>query len=149
MSIERDRPYGRVNYLVSLGDVDDGSPAAGFSEVTGLGLEIEYVDYRSGNEKVNTPRKLPGLHRVGDITLRRGVIGSTDLFDWLSRVSRGEYEPRNVTITLLDESGEAVVTWLVRRAQPKSWTGPTLDADGSDEVAIEELVLVAEGLSME
>lgn len=150
MSVQRDLPYGRFNYLVHLsGEVAPEEPAGGFAEVSGLGIEVEYVEYRAGNDVVNAPRKLPGLHRVGDVTLRRGVVGVTNLFDWLRRVSEGRPEPRSVQIRLLDEARTPVVTWNLRNAAPKRWSGPTLVAGSSDEVAIEELVLVAEGISME
>ena len=149
MAVVRDNPYGNFNFLVSLGDDGDpGSVAAGFAEVAGIGIEVDYVEYRTGNERVNTPRRLPGIHRFPDLVLRRGLIGSTELLSWVQRVASGTPEPRTVVVTLLDEARQPVATWKLRRAQPRKWSGPTLAAKGGPEVAMEELVLVYEGLEM-
>jgi phage tail-like protein len=147
MAVFRDNPYGAFNYLVSLGGADPNATIAGFEEVTGLALEIEFVEYRNGNEKPNTVRKLPGLHKVGDVTLKRGVIGSDDLFAWIKAVADGTLDRRDVAITLLDEARAPVMTWLLREALPKKWTGPSLNAKGSD-VAMEELTLTSEGIDL-
>ena len=153
MPVLRENPYGDFNFLVSLGGAQgEGEPASivgGFAAVTGLGLEIDYVEYRNGNEKVNSPRRLPGLTRFPDLVLRRGLVGSDDLFAWIRTVSEGTPDPRSVTLTLLDEARNAVATWRLRRAQPKKWIGPALTATGGSEVAMEELVLVYEGIELE
>jgi phage tail-like protein len=148
VAVLRDDPYGNFNFLVHLGDGAGGDPGTvigGFSEVSGLGMEVCVVEYRNGNEKPNTVRRIAGITRFSDVVLRRGVIGSGDLLEWLQRVSAGHREARTVTITLLDESQQPVVTWRLRKAQPRRWVGPALAATGGD-VAIEELVLVHEGL---
>ncbi len=152
MAVLRDEPYGAFNFLVSLGgNQGDGSPGTvvgGFSEVTGLGASIEYVDYRNGNDKSMAATKIPGLRKFTNITLKRGVVGSTDLFEWVNGVISGTPDRRMVTITLLDDARNAVVTWRLRNAQPAAWHGPHLHAKSS-AVAIEELCLVCEGLDME
>ncbi len=110
-------------------------------------MEVKYSEYRNGNEKVSTVRKIPNTHTVDDVTLKRGVVGSTDVFDWLRTVRDGVADARTVTITLLDESRQdTVCTWTLRRAQPKKWTGPTMAAKGGGDVAMEEIVLVHEGI---
>ena len=150
MPVKRDNPYGAFNYLVTLGgQTGDGGPGTivgGFSDVSGLGIEVSYSEYRNGNEQVNTVRKVPNTHKQDDITLKRGLMGSDDLFQWLKTVRDGIPEPRPVTITLLDEARRIVATWRIRNAQPKKWTGPTLAAKGGGEVAMEELSLVHEGI---
>jgi phage tail-like protein len=150
MAVKRDNPYGAFNYLVTLGgQTGDGAPGTvvgGFSDVSGLGVDISYSEYRNGNEQVNTVRKVPNTHKLDDIVLKRGLIGSDDLFAWLKTVRDGTIEARPVTITLLDEARRAVATWRIRNAQPKKWTGPTLAAKGGGEVAMEELHLVHEGI---
>ncbi len=146
----RDNPYGAFNYLVGLGgDQGDGSlgtVVGGFSDVSGLGVDINYSEYRNGNERFNTVRKVPNTNKVDDVTLKRGLVGSTDLFDWLKGVRDGVADPRQVTVTLMDEARNPVATWRLRNAQPKKWTGPTLAAKGGGEVAMEELQLVHEGI---
>lgn len=146
----RDNPYGAFNYIVALGgaqgDGSEGSIIGGFSDVSGLGMEVSYSEYRNGNERFNTTRKVPSTHKLDDVTLKRGLVGSNDLFEWLKGVRDGTADARNVSITLLDEARQAVATWTLRRAQPKRWAGPTLAAKGGGEVAMEELQLVHEGI---
>ena len=84
---------------------------------------------------------------MSDVTLKRGLVGSTDLFEWMKGVRDGTADPRNVTITMLDEARQAVVTYTLHKAQPKKYTGPTLAAKGG-AVAMEELAFVHEGLEM-
>ncbi|TCO80635.1 phage tail-like protein [Plasticicumulans lactativorans] len=146
MATFRDNPYGAFNFLVALGTGAEETVVGGFSDVSGLGFEVSYSEYRNGNEKFNTVRKVPNTHKVDDVTLKRGLIGSTDLFEWLKTVRDGTPEVRQVSITLLDEARQPVATWTLRNAQPKKWTGPTLAAKGGGEVAMEELSLVHEGL---
>lgn len=146
----RDNPYGAFNYIVALGgpqgDGSEGSIIGGFSDVSGLGMEVSYSEYRNGNERFNTTRKVPNTHKLDDVILKRGLVGSNDLFEWLKGVRDGTADARNISITLLDEARQAVATWTLRRAQPKKWTGPTLGAKGGGEVAMEELSLVHEGI---
>jgi phage tail-like protein len=150
MPVFRSNPYGAFNYIVALGGAqgsgEEPGAVGGFSDVSGLGVDISYAEYRNGNEKVNTVRKVPNTHKMDDVTLKRGVVGSDDLFAWLKTVRDGTLEPRNITITLLDEARNVVSTWLLLNAQPKKWVGPTLAAKGGGEVAMEELHLVHEGI---
>ncbi|UXY14690.1 phage tail protein [Chitiniphilus purpureus] len=146
MATLRTNPYGAFNYLVSLGGTDEASVVAGFSDVSGLGSEISYSEYRNGNEPVNTVRKVANTFKNDDVTLKRGLIGSLDLFEWYKRVREGQHEPRTVTITLLDEARQPVLTFSLRNAQIKKWTGPTLAAKGGGEVAMEEIQLAHEGI---
>ncbi len=143
-AVYRDNPYGAFNFLVALGDGQEAETVGGFSDVSGLGREVNYSEYRNGNEMFNTVRKIANTYKTDDVTLKRGLVGSTTLFTWLKNVSNGDHDPRVVTITLLDEARNPVSTWKLRNAQPKKWTGPTLAAKGGGEVAMEELSLVAE-----
>lgn len=150
MPVQRDNPYGAFNFLVSLGGDQGtgelGNIVGGFSDVSGLGFEVQYAEYRNGNEKVNTVRKVQNSFKVDDVVLKRGLVGSNDLFTWLKSVREGEIDPRPVTITLLDEARNTVGTWKLLKAQPKKYTGPTLAAKGGTDVAMEELTLCHEGI---
>lgn len=141
----RDNPYGAYNFVVDLGDGAEGV-VAGFSDVSGLGTEIAYAEYRNGNDRANHVRKIPTLSSTGDVVLRRGVIGDQRLFDWLRSVRDGAPEPRAVTISLLNEAREVVSSWRLTNAQPKKWVGPNLAAKGGGEVAMEELHLTCESV---
>src|SRR5437762_5266273 len=114
MATYRDAPYGPFNFMVSLGEAqgtgDLGTIIGGFSDVTVGGLDISYSEYRNGNEKFNTVRKVPNTHKLDDVTLKRGLVGSTDLFDWLKGVRDGTADARQVTISLLDEARNPVAT---------------------------------------
>jgi phage tail-like protein len=146
----RNNPYGAFNYLVKLGD--DGRPddiVGGFSDVSGLGNEVKYSEYRNGSEPLNHVRKIANTNSTDDVTLKRGLIGDTSLFEWLTATRRGAFEPRTVLITLLDEARQPVCSWKLISAQPKKWVGPTLGAKGGGEVAMEELHLVAEQIDFQ
>jgi len=150
MATQRDNPYGAFNFIVALGGAqgsgDEGTIVGGFSDASGLGVDVSYSEYRNGNEKFNTVRKVPNTHKLDDVTLKRGLVGSPDLFEWVKTVRDGTADPRNISITMLDEARNPVVTFTLRNAQPKKYTGPTLAAKGGGEVAMEELQLVHEGI---
>lgn len=150
MATFRKNPYGAFNFLVALGGEqgsgDEGEIVGGFSDASGLGLEVSYSEYRNGNERANTVRKVPNTHKLDDVTLKRGLVGSGDLFKWIAGVRDGTADPRSVTITLLDEARQEVARWELTNAQPKKWSGPTLAAKGGGEVAMEELSMVHEGI---
>ncbi len=141
MATERDNPYAGFNFLVDLGDgTDPSSPLAGFMEVSGLGMELSVIEYRNGNDRMNVPRKLPGLTKTGLVRLRRGVVGTTALFDWLQAAAAGKQAYRTVTIRMQNESREDdVLTWKLINALPVRYSAPTLSAV-STAVSIEELV---------
>lgn len=145
----RERPYSQFNYLVDLGTGNTSDPQAGFQEVTGLGIEITVAEYRNGNEPINAPRKITGTFKATDVTLKRGVIGAEDLYDWLNEVRNGSQDSlRNVRVELRTEDRSATaVTWTLVNARPTKYTGPSLNGKGTD-VAIEELVLACEDVQM-
>ena len=154
MPVFRDNPYGAFNFIVALGgdqgDGAEGTIIGGFSDVSGLGSEINFAEYRNGNEMINTVRKIPNTYKTDDVTLKRGLVGSDDLFKWLKAVRDGQPDRRaRITITLLDEAREPVATWRLRDVWPKKYTGPTLAGAGGTEVAMEELVLTCEDINYE
>ncbi|MBT1070523.1 phage tail protein [Pelotalea chapellei] len=150
MAILRECPYGQFNFLVDLGDGNTDGPEAGFQEISGIGMEVSVIEYRNGNEKENSVRKITGLHKCTDVTLKRGIIGSLNLYKWLDQIRNGDQHAyRNVVIQLLNEDRTAVVqTWLLRRARIIKHTSGPLNAKGTD-VAMEEMVLTYERLEME
>jgi phage tail-like protein len=142
----RDTPYGAYNFVVEL---NDGSPSdralGGFSDVSGIGTEITLMEYRQGNDRENRVRKLPGLHKSADVTLKRGIMGVTNFYEWITTVRTDPTFRRNVSITLNDEQGNPVLRWNLINARPMKWTGPTLAGKGGSDVAMEELVIASEG----
>lgn len=150
MAILRERPYGQFNFLVDLGNGNTQGPQAGFQEVSNIGMEAVVVEYRNGNSKENTVMKLTGLNRVNDVTLKRGIIGSLDLYAWLDQIRNGDqHAMRTVTIQLQNEDHSDVVqTWKLLRARIIKHTSGPLNAKGTD-VAMEEMVLAYERLEIE
>jgi phage tail-like protein len=150
MAVLSDRPYAGQNFLVDLGDGNTDGPRAGFSEISGLALTIDVTDYRNGNSVEQSPYKQSGLAQHSMVTLRRGVIGDLNLYQWISQIRDGdEGARRTVTIHLMTEDRSAtVVAWKLMRAWPVQLSYHGLDASGSG-VAIEELVLAYERLEME
>lgn len=150
MAVMRERPYGRFNFLVSWDGLEDRSVQAGFMEVTGLGLQIEVAEYRAGNHASNAPIKITGLHKVSDVTFKRGVIGSLDLYQWLEEVRDGSQDAlRAVTIKLLSEARDEVAQeWKLINARPVGYAGPALNGASSAEVAVETLTLACEGIQL-
>jgi phage tail-like protein len=148
---DRITPYGAFNFIVNLnGPQGPETPLGGFSDVSGLGVEITMAEYRNGNEKENHVRKVAGIHKVSDVTLKRGIVNSQDLWDWLKQTQRnGPEAKRTVVITLRDEAGESVEAWTLRNVVPTKYSGPALAAKGGGDVAMEELVLSSEGLDLE
>ena len=118
MAVQRDNPYIAFNFLVDLGTGDTGSVQAGFQEVSGLNMEIKLSDYRNGNEKTNHVRKVIGMHSFGDVTLKRGLIGAMDLWEWIAQARDGNQgAARNVTIQMMDEArNDPVMTWKLTNA---------------------------------
>jgi phage tail-like protein len=151
MAVQRERPYVQFNFLVDLGDgTGPDQVDAGFQEVSGIGMEVTVAEYRNGNEKENAVRKITGLNKSTDVTLKRGVIGSLSLYKWLNQIRNGDQNAlRTVTVQLQNEEHTAVVaTWKLMRARVVKHTSGPLNAKGTD-VAMEELVLAYERLEME
>src|SRR5436190_22078177 len=104
MSVQRDRPYVQFNYLVDLGTgVTDGA-RAGFQECSNIGMEVTVAEYRAGNMKENSVQKITGMNKATDVTLKRGVIGSLDLYQWLDQIRNGDQRAfRTVVVQLQNE----------------------------------------------
>lgn len=136
----RNDPYRAYNFLVEI----DGITRAGFRECSGLDSTQDPIDYREGNERYNT-RKLPGLVKHSNITLKWGITDDPELWNWRKDAMVGKVVRRNGSIVLLSESGEEKGRWNFREGWPSKWTGPTFNATGN-EVGIETLEIVHEGL---
>ena len=150
MAVLRDRPYVQFNFLVDLGTGNTDGPEAGFQECSNIGMEVTVAEYRNGNEKENSVRKITGLNKATDVTLKRGVIGSLNLYSWLNDIRNGNQSAfRTVTIQLQNEDHTAVVqTWKLLRARIIKHVSGPMNAKGTD-VAMEELTVSYERLEME
>jgi len=142
-------PYPCYNFdVVIQGISDDGKAVKGsFSEVHGLDVELDVIDYRNGSEDI-TVRKLPGLRKFSNIVLKRGLVGDLTLWNWILSAMQGTVRRANMSITLLDENRNPVMQWHFVRAWPCKWSGPGLNAKSND-VAIETLEICHEGMSID
>ena len=134
-------PYGKFRYKVEI----DGLEAGGFSEASGFDASIVVIEYREG-DMVQTPMKLPGLKKYGNITLKQGVADSMVMYEWMIAGVEGEVERKTITITILDETETATASWQVINAWPAKYTAPDFNATSS-EVAIESLEIAHEGMT--
>ena len=138
--VKRIDPYLTFSFLVEI----EGITVAGFSEVTGVQLEVETEEYREGgvNEYAH---QLAKTARYPNLVLKRGMLDATLLWDWQSEVMQGRVQSRTIHIVLLDEVREEKWRWRCLQAYPVRWTGPDLRASDSS-AAIESLELVHKGL---
>jgi phage tail-like protein len=142
---DRKDPFRAFNFLV---EIDGVTTETGFSEVSGLSMETDAVEYRNGDEKENHVRKLTGLNKYGNITMKRGFTkDAKSLWDWRKKVMDGKTERASGTITLLNEAREIALKWEFSAAWPRKLDGPSFNAK-NNEVAIESLEIVVEKLVM-
>lgn len=128
--------------------IDWGGSNLGFSEVSGLNIEQQVIEYRDGLSPEFSTIKMPGIRKYGNITLKRGVIKTdNDFYKWLNTTKMNIVERRDLTISLLDEEHNPVMVWSVKNAWPTKIESPSLKADGN-EVAIESIEVAHEGVTV-
>jgi len=130
-------------------EVTWGGTQIAFSEVTGLNIEVQPIEYRGGDDKEFMMTKMSGLVKSGNITLKRGVFAEdNEYFEWINAVKMNKPERRDVIISLLNEEHAPVMTWKVKNAWATKITSPDLKASGN-EAAIETLEIAHEGIKIE
>jgi len=140
---QRNDPYAQFNFLIEI----DGVVKGGFSECSGLTSDTNVIDYREGNEKQLTARRLPGLMKYNNIVLKRGYTADTSLWTWRQKVVDGSPQRTHGSIILLDETRKPALTWNFREGWPSKLEGPALNGKTS-EVAIETLEICHEGIEL-
>jgi phage tail-like protein len=142
--VRRDDPYTAYNFeVIVTGVSNDGKAVKGsFSEASGLEVEVPPILYRNGSEDI-TQRKIPGLKKFTDITLKRGITGDVDFWNWIVKALNGQVQRVSGAIALLDENRNEVMRWNFSRGWPTKFTGPTMHA-GNNEIAMETLVICCE-----
>ncbi|MBC7867512.1 MAG: phage tail protein [Gloeobacteraceae cyanobacterium ES-bin-316] len=129
--------------------VDWGGSRNGFMEVSGLDIEIEAITFREGSSPDDSFKKIPGLRKYSNITLKREITrGNNEFFAWINTKQIGTIERRDISISLLNEAHEPVVVWRIKNAFPVHYYGPALAAQDNG-LAIETLVLTHEGMRLE
>lgn len=136
-------PLPKFHFKVFIGSEDS---AVLFQEVSGLETETQIIEYRHGDSKVFSPIKMPGISKVGNVTLKKGIFTKDNsFFTWYSAISMNTIKRETVTIQLLDEQGRPTMMWTLTNAWPTKITGNDLKSD-HNEVAVESVELAHEGL---
>ncbi len=129
--------------LSALTDID-----ASFQEVDGLNSETQPIEYRHGNSPVFYPIKMPGLGRVGNVTMRKGIfVNDSKFWTWYNEIKMNTIARRTVVVNLLDETGTPKMVWTLNNAWPTKITGTDLKSEGN-EVAVESIELAFETLTV-
>jgi phage tail-like protein len=139
----RNDPYAQYNFILEI----EGTTAAGFAEVGGLSMEQDIIEYREGSDTA-TVRKLPGLRKYGNISLKRGYTQNRELWEWRKTTIDGLTERKSGAVILRDEAGEPALRWEFREGWVSKYEGPALKATANEaamesiEVAVEDVALV-------
>lgn len=125
------------------------SESMSFQEVSGLDVEAQVIEYRHGDSPEFSTINMPGLKKFGNVTMKKGVFKSDNKFwDWFSQIKMNTVKRVPVTISLLDEQGNATMVWTLANAWPTKITGTDLKSDGN-EVAIETIEIAHEGVTID
>lgn len=141
----RPDPYRAYNFVLDIGNIE----RAGFRECSGLDAAQDPIEYREGDEKRLTVRKMPGLIKYSNISLKYGITDDYELFEkWKFPLMQGEVKRENVTIILRDNQGIDKIRWNLEYCWPTKWTGASFNATGN-EVAIETLEIAYEWITVD
>jgi phage tail-like protein len=136
-------PIPKFHFQVTL----DGTKVS-FQEVSGLDIEAQTIEYRSGDSKAFSTLKMPGIKKSGNVTMKKGIFAKDNKFwDWFNEIKMNTIKRKTVIISLLDEGGNPTMVWTLANAWPAKVTGTDLKADGN-EVAVESIELAHEGLTV-
>lgn len=137
-------PLPKFYFSVTLGADDKVS----FQEVDGLESETQVIEYRHGNSPIFSPIKMPGLAKVGNVTMRKGIfVNNNKFWDWYSEIKLNTIARRTVVVNLLDETGNPKMVWTLNNAFPTKVSGTDLKSEGN-EVAVESIEIAYETLQV-
>ena len=140
----RNDPYRTYNFRVEI----DGTSVAGFRECSGLSFTTDPVEYREGTDVALSPRKLTGLRKFANVTLKRGFTKDESLWTWYKNILNGTDDRRNGSIVLQDELHNDVLRWEFTAGWITKWEGPTFNATSND-VAIETIEIAVEQVELQ
>ena len=133
-------PLRNFRFRLEIGGIRE----AHFTEVTGFDTTTDVIDYREGDDPTHV-RKLPGLNKYGNVTLKRGITDSMDLYNWYKDVVAGKVRRETVAVVVQDEEGKDKARFQITEAWPCKYDPMDLNAKGND-VSIETLELCNEGV---
>ena len=141
-------PFATFKFHVEVGDIKE----AAFAECNGLDISTDVYEYGEGglNEYMH---KFPGRTKLGNVTLKRGLAVSNELFKWFQEMEEAlltgkPVEFRKVTITLNATAGEQSMSWTLADAFPVKWSAPGFNA-GEAAVAVETVEFAHHGIKVE
>ena len=140
---DRNDPYAQFSFLIEVKDLTE--PVAGFTEVAGMNAESDIIEYREGNDLAM--RKLPGLRKFGNITLKRGFTNNRALWEWRKSSLDGQTQRKDGSIILRNEEGKEVLRWNFFEGWISKYEGPALNAK-TNEAAIESIEIVHERMEL-
>jgi phage tail-like protein len=141
---ERVDPYRGFNFRVEIDKVQ----VAGFRECSGLSFTTDSVDYREGTDVPLHVRKLTGLRKYANISLKRGITQEKSLWDWYKNVVNGVEDRRGGAVILQDEQHNPVLRWNFENGWISKWEGPSVNATGND-VALETIEITVESVELQ
>ncbi len=138
-------PLTGFHFTVKWSDDDEN---VSFSEVSGLSVSTTPIEYREGANKEYTTFKMPGLKKYDNVTLKRGSMATDNgFYDWFNTIANNTVERRDITISLLNETHEPVVTWSLKNAFPIKYDGGSLNAS-EGQVLVESVELAYESFTV-
>ena len=146
-------PIPKFRFSVEF-PVEGGNVKAGFTEVSGLDKETDIIEYREGTDETKYKRCVLGLNKANRVTLKRGIFNNDSrlqFYKWWNKTINKQTtlaSQKEVTIKLMDEIGEPVVTWKLTKAIAIKMSSTDMKSDGN-EIAIESIELTHEGLTIQ
>lgn len=129
-------------------EVRFGSEVMQFQEVSGLNTETQTIEYRAGKSNEFSTVKMPGIRKLHNVTLKKGVFKADNKFqDWFNQIKLNAIKRETVTVSLLDEKGSVTMTWTLTNAWPTKITGTDLKSN-SNEVAVETIELACDQITV-
>jgi phage tail-like protein len=138
----RNDPYAQYNFLLEI----DNETVGGFTEVGGLSAESDIIEYREGSDPARM-RKLPGLFKFSNITLKRGYTQNRKLWEWRKTTLDGQTLRKQGAVILLDEARTPVLRWEFFEGWISKYEGPALNAT-ANEAAVESIEIAIEDLQL-
>jgi phage tail-like protein len=128
----------------------EGKLSGFFTSVNGIGSESEVIEHKIVNPDTGETiiQKLPGRMAWTDVTLKRGVTSSIDIWEWRQQVVDGKVDDArtNCSVTAYNQANEEIARWNLDNAWPSKVVGPEMDS-GSQDYMIEEVTIVHEGMA--
>lgn len=141
--------YPLTGFHFKVNWIKDNDENVSFSEVSGLSVHTDVIEYRAGSDKEFSTVKMPGLRKFNNVTLKRGSMAADNgFFTWFNSIKNNTVERRDITIHLLNEEHEAVITWNLKQAFPIKYDGGSLNA-AKGEVVVESVELAYESFTVE